>query len=160
MNTNNTRPTHRRGSANALWLGAVVVVTLLWVGAFVMRGGEKVALEGWADGLDAGMAQAAEAGQPMVVLFTADWCGPCQSLKKAVLSQPEVDKALRHAFVPVVVDLTDGSSSNPNLAVAREYGVSGIPSVIAMDAEGTPIDAFAGERSPAGFTDWLAQIER
>lgn len=140
---------------------AGVVVLLVWVGAVVVRGGgEKAVLPGWQDGMEAGLTAAAVNDRPMVVLFTAGWCRPCQVFKKRVLSTLEVRDALRGGYVPVQVDLTDQSSANPNVLLAQAYGVSGLPTVIAMTREGERIEAFVGERSPGAFVDWLEGLPR
>jgi thiol:disulfide interchange protein len=141
------------------WIIAVLLVVAAWAGAYALRGGgEKHVMEGWADGMPAGQQLAKEADKPMVVLFTAGWCPPCQQLKKEVLTTGEVRDALRAGFVPVQIDLTDQSASNPNLAIAQQYGIGGIPSVIAMTPDGQPIEAYNGDRTPASFTAWLSRL--
>lgn len=153
------------GTKKTAWLGwgiAVLFVGLAWFAAIQKRGGvgtEPISMPGWSAGMDAGQAKAQELDRPMVVLFTADWCGPCQQLKKNVLTTPEVDAALGAGFVPVIVDLTDTSTGSPDAAAAQRYGVRGIPTVIAMRPDGEPIASFNGERSVAGFNRWLGGIE-
>ena len=141
------------------WIAAVVLVLLVWAGAYALRGGgEKHVLPGWQDGMAAGQAAAADADRPMIVLFTAGWCPPCQSLKKDVLTKVEVIDTLQANFVPVQIDLTDQSSANPNTKVAMRYGVSGIPSIIAMTPGGEPIEAYTGRHTVEGFNNWLTRL--
>ena len=71
----------------------------------------------------------------MLVYFTADWCGPCQQMKRTVFSDPEVDRALRfHVAVKIDVD------QQPVLA--KKYGATSIPHFAIMDADGE-VDAAA-----------------
>ena len=148
----------KRSRAPLGWGAAVLVVVLIWAAAVALRhGGPETELTGWADGLEAGRAQAAEMDRPMVVLFTASWCRPCQELKRDVLNRPEVVEALDAGFVPVQVDMSNASQGDP---VVQMYGIEGFPTVLALDAEGEPIGQFEGERSVAGFTAWLDQLER
>ena len=141
------------------WIIAVLLVVLAWAGAYALRGsGEKHVLEGWADGMSAGQQLAEEADKPMVVLFTAGWCGPCQDLKRDVLTKGDVSAALQAGFVPVQIDLTDQSANNPNLAVAQRYGIAGIPTVIAMTPDGKPIEVYKGGRTVDDFAAWLARL--
>ena len=147
-----------RSRAPLGWGGAVLLVVLIWAAAVVMRhGGPKAELTGWAEGLEAGQIKAEEMDRPMVVLFTASWCPPCQRLKKDVLSKPEVVAALEARFVPVQVDMSNASRGDP---VVQMYGIEGYPTVLALNPKGEPIGQFTGERSVAGFTAWLDQLDR
>lgn len=140
------------------WGIAVAMVVLAWIGAYAMRSGEKVVIEGWQDGLDAGIAQAQATDRPMVALFTASWCGPCQQFKHKVLADPAVQAQLAEDFVPVQIDLTDTSSSNPNRAVAEQYGVQGIPRIMALSKAGEVVGVYTDDWTPALFRQWLDRV--
>ncbi|MFN3165440.1 MAG: thioredoxin family protein [Phycisphaeraceae bacterium] len=140
------------------WLVAVVVVAMVWAGAFALRGGgEAVDLKGWADGLEQGQAQAKAQDKPMVVMFTATWCGPCQTLKQQVLTRPEVDDVLKARFVPVKVDMSD---AGPGDALVTRYDLKGWPTMIAMTPQGEEIRRIEGVVQTDTFLDWLESIER
>lgn len=159
MNATATDPaaTPRRPSRWG-WGAALLLVVVAWGAAFALRhGGEKVELVGWVDGLEAGQAQAAEMGRPMLVLFTADWCGYCQVLKREVFSRPEIDRALRERFVPVIVDATDSSAVE---SVLLRYDVKSLPTVIAMTSEGEAIDRFSGSKPIDWVGPWLESVAR
>lgn len=166
MNTHPAQPDPRRPGLKAVigWSAAIALVIGAWVLAIDLRttnSAEPVHLDGWTEGLDAGKAQAAEQDRPMIVLFTADWCGPCQTLKHEVLSQESVAAELSEKFVAVKIDLTDRSSSNPNNGIAMRYGVNGIPAVIAIDADGKVINHFDPRQgnNVGGFMRWLGKTE-
>lgn len=143
------------------WIVAVLLVAVAWAGAYALRGsGEKEVVAGWADGMVAGQTLAEEADKPMVVFFTAGWCPPCKLIKKNVMAKSEVSDALQAGFVPVQIDLTDQSANNPNLATAQQYGVRGIPTIIAMTPKGEPIDVYGGGPKPAAFIGWLEQLSK
>lgn len=141
-----------------VWAIAVFLVVLAWVGAYVMRGGDKVVIEGWQDGMVAGMAEAEAAEKPMVVLFTAGWCMPCQEFKRSVLADADVQAKLADDFVPVQVDLTDQSPSNPSYAAADRYGVQSIPRLMVMTPTGELMGVYSSDRArwqPEMFATWL-----
>ena len=142
------------------WGVALMLVAVAWAGAFALRA-TPVHLDGWQPGLDAGMQAAEEQGRPMLLMFTAEWCGPCQQLKKDVIQTPLAEQAIADGFVPVMIDLTDQSSSNPNMPAAQRYGVRGIPMLILTDPQGKSIPGTIAypnnvyPRTPEGFVDWL-----
>lgn len=161
MNTHNESPTQASKPGFPIgWIIAVLLVIVAWAGAYALRGsGEKEVIAGWADGMVAGQALAEQADKPMVVLFTAGWCSPCQVMKKKVLADPEVEALLQSAFVPVQIDLTDQSPSNPNVEVAQRYGVRGVPTVMVMSPGGKSIEMYRGDYDdPAAFQAWVTRL--
>lgn len=59
-----------------------------------------------------------EANRPLVVLVSAQWCGPCQLLKHTVLPDPRIRKLLKECAC-AIVDVDE----QPRLA--RKLGGSG-----------------------------------
>lgn len=156
---NPEKPSKRTSSFG--WVVAVLLVLLVWAGASAMRGsGDKEIIPGWADGMDAGQQLAEENGKPMVLLFTAGWCPPCQKLKKDVLTKPEIMDALQASFVPVQIDMTDQSAENPNAETVMHYGVQGYPTVLMVSPEGKRIEMYRGDHSVQNFKDWLTRLAR
>ncbi|MDB5296567.1 MAG: cytochrome biosis protein [Phycisphaerales bacterium] len=98
------------------------------------------------------VARSKSEGKPGLVLFTADWCGACRALHEQVLSQPEVVAAMAERYTVTVVDLTDPNS--PNGGRAQQMGVSGIPTLIRYDVDGTE-SARTHFLPPAAMVKWL-----
>ncbi|MEU9097283.1 thioredoxin [Streptomyces sp. NPDC048361] len=81
-------------------------------------------------------AEVMKAGLPVLVEFTADWCGPCRQLAP-VLSALAVEEADRLKIVQLDVD------RNPE--TTAKYGVLSMPTLMVFRA-GEPVKAMVGAR--------------
>lgn len=131
---------------------AVLVLAVLGLGAWKVAGGGDRA---WHHDLRAGMTAAEQARRPALVLFTADWCPPCQMLKKEILPPPQVAEYLASEYVCIKIDLTD--RDGPNAALARKWTIGAIPTMVVLDPAGTEIDSRVGPLPPAELRAWLAR---
>jgi thiol:disulfide interchange protein DsbD len=93
-----------------------------------------------------------------MLMFTADWCGPCQSLKATVLSHPSVLDRLERKCRFRTVDLTDWNG--PSAATAKHYGVDGVPTLLFVDERGREVSRYQGPRDPQYFVKWIDQHAR
>ena len=91
----------------------------------------------WRD-LDAALAESREAGKPVMIHFTAQWCGWCKKMKKEVYGQGDVAAVLNQDFVPAMVD----TDRRPDLKAA--YGVEGLPTIWFLTSAGEGITYIPG----------------
>jgi thiol:disulfide interchange protein len=101
------------------------------------------------------MADAKKSGKPVVLVFSASWCPPCQSMKNEVYPSKEV-QAFHDQFEWAYIDIEDGDNSNEK--AAETFGVSGIPHIQFVDAEGKPLDKQVGGNSPDAFAAKLKAV--
>src|SRR5690606_17260109 len=69
--------------------------------------------------------------QPLLVDFTAAWCGACKELDKLTFADPQVSKEAGR-FVAVKVDATDDEDPLVKKTM-QTYGVVGLPTVLLFD---------------------------
>ena len=93
------------------------------------------------------------AKHPVLIDFSASWCGPCQAMKKNVYPSAEV-QAYHDKFVWAYLDVDDKN----NKKVASEFKVSGIPHIEFLSADGKELDKQVGGNQPAAFAKKLETV--
>ena len=148
-------PTGRRRADSSAKILAILIVIVVAIG-----GAWKMAhrTTKWLPTIDDGLRVADREGKPILVLYTAVWCPPCQRLKKEVFKDPEVADYLEREYVLVKVDLSNQGS--PNTQVAAEYGVESIPTMMVYNARGRYLDTYAGPRTKAHVMHWVRSFRR
>ncbi|MEM6772995.1 MAG: thioredoxin fold domain-containing protein, partial [Bacteroidota bacterium] len=102
---------------------------------------------------DQAMTLAAAQGDFIILDFYANWCGPCKAMDGEVWSRDTV-KAIQRNFVNVRLD---GSAS---FAPFKRYGVSSIPALIIMDANGNEYARYVGYLKEDEVLEILADFPR
>lgn len=79
------------------------------------------------------VAQAGSQKRPLLIDFSAEWCGACKELDKYVFSDDRFEKEARR-FVLARVDATKASPEVD--AIHARYSVGGLPTVVLIDSSG------------------------
>lgn len=96
----------------------------------------------WLADHDSALAQAKASGKPMIIDFTAEWCAACHEMERETYTDATVIQA-SEAFVTVMIDCT--ASADPQVkAIQARYGVTGLPTVVLLDATGNQVDTMVG----------------
>lgn len=90
--------------------------------------------------IEGALARAASDKRPLLVDFTAAWCGACKELDKKTFSEPRVGEELGR-FVAVKVDATNNDDPKVEAMLAR-FKVVGLPTVVLFDSQGNEAARF------------------
>ena len=96
------------------------------------------------------MAESKDTGKPAIIVFSASWCPPCQSMKKEVYPSDEV-KPFHDKFIWAYLDADDGQ----NKKAMEKYSVQGIPHIEFLNAAGESIGQQVGGNDPGAFAKKL-----
>ena len=110
----------------------------------------------WSRDFDAARQTAAQMNRPMLLYFTADWCGPCKQMKRSVWPDQRVEAFVNNQTVPVYLDV-DEPAVEP---IAARYTVRSIPTVLLTDSDGNILPLPSGNAaSVSGVVDAAGVIE-
>lgn len=116
----------------------------------------------WHDSYEAAKKEAMATGKPILADFTgSDWCHWCVKLKKDVFSKPEFESWARDNVVLLELDFPKKSIQSPtlkkqNAKLAKQYNISGYPTVLLLDPEGNSIGKLGYMDNPS---DWVGSAK-
>jgi thiol:disulfide interchange protein DsbD len=97
--------------------------------------------------------------RPLMVDFTADWCGACKELSKHTFSDPRVmAQATKAKFIAVKIDATNDEDPQVD-AVKSKYKVVGLPTVVIYDSTGKERKRFNEFVEPEPFLAAISGID-
>jgi thiol:disulfide interchange protein len=99
------------------------------------------------------LKKASKDGKPSILVFSATWCGPCQTNKAKVYPDSSV-QPYHDKFVWAYLDADEAL----NAKAMEKYGVSGIPHIEFLDKDGKSLGNIVGACSAAEFTKKLDEI--
>jgi thiol:disulfide interchange protein len=103
--------------------------------------------------LSSALTEAKKDNKPVIAIFSAVWCGPCQTMKNNVYPSEAV-KPYHDKFVWAYLD----ADAAANKAAKKKFGVSGIPHIEFLDSTGKSIGQQVGSSSPDSFARTLEEM--
>jgi thioredoxin-related protein len=101
----------------------------------------------------AALAQAKKENKPAILVFSAAWCPPCQTMKNTVYPSKEVTP-LHDKFVWAYLDF----DVEANATAGGKYGVQGIPHIEFIGADGKSLGNQVGSTTPDDFVGTLNKV--
>lgn len=109
------------------------------------------------DALETARSTALRSDQPLLVDFTAAWCGACKELEKLTFADPDVSREAGR-FHAVKVDATDDEDPQV-VASMKSLQVVGLPTVILFDSQGKEIHRFTDFVDAPKFLQALRSVQ-
>jgi thiol:disulfide interchange protein len=111
----------------------------------------------WSSSEREAVGRARREQRPMILDFTAEWCGACKQLDRETYADPRVRVALQR-FVRVKVDATNDDDPAVD-AIKSRYKVIGLPTIIVLDSAGQESARAVNFVSPEQLITLLAPVK-
>jgi YHS domain-containing protein/thioredoxin-related protein len=90
-------------------------------------------------------------GKPMLVKFTAVWCGYCQKMKQS-FADKSVSQHLNTCFVPVIID------ADSNQRLVNAIGIEGLPTTVIISPDLKVLTKIVGYKTPRELDRYLIKV--
>jgi len=146
--TDGNAPAGKKKGFDASWLALIAAALVLgYIGSSVWESNNPKPAAPMAQtaandptkwvSIDEAQAVAQQSGKPILYDFSADWCPPCQQLKRTVFDDPANAAAIAETVVPVkVIDRYREDGRNPPEIdeLQQRYGIEAFPTLVLVDA--------------------------
>lgn len=134
-----------------------VTLVILFLGIRFFMGQPAPTPKVFAGAMDypAAIMSARDSGKPVLAFVTADWCEPCQALKRGALADAGVAAWIKDNTHAVYIDATNANED------AQRLNVTSLPTLVALreGANGAiEVSRLSGVVEKAELLDWLASF--
>ena len=102
----------------------------------------------WREDIVLAQQESRQSGKPVVLYFTANWCQPCQEMRREVWTDSKVASAMKR-YVPVRIDIDRGGD------IAERFNVRAIPLIAIIDDQGNVTRSINRGVSADELITWL-----
>ena len=103
---------------------------------------------GWVTNYSSALEEAKGRQQPVLLYFTASWCGPCKLMARTTLTNEAVVQTLC-GLIHVALDVDE----HPKLA--EQHGVRAVPTFQMLSPDGDTVATATGYQEANRFLTWL-----
>lgn len=112
---------------------------------------------------DNALSESKRNGKPVLIDFSADWCPPCQALKRDVFMNWAHGQAVQTAVIPVaIIDRRREDGANPSEieSLQERYQVQAFPTLIVFSPETGRSVRHQGFGNAEAIVDWITQAAK
>ena len=130
------------------------LITITILGFLVLNAGALAAVN-WGQDYDAALATAKKDKKLVMVDLYTDWCGWCKKLDRDTYTDKDVEAKLTKDFIAVKVN---PEKSQRDAKLSRDFGTTGYPHIVFVDADGKKVSEIGGYLPAAQFLEQLNKI--
>lgn len=135
------------------WLRIILLAVAIGIGSRARAADPKIIGWDWQTRPQAFDPAATPSQSPILLYFTADWCGFCKQMERTTLADPTVRMQIT-MLAHVKLDL------DQEVELAKRFGVEGIPAFLLVNERGEEISRSVGVTDSITFVSWLEAGEK
>ena len=113
---------------------------VMTMGFLALSAGASAGVD-WEHDYDAALAKAKTDHKLVLVDVYTDWCGWCKRLDRDTYSDKDVEARVTKDFIAVKVN---PETSQRSAALARDFGTTGYPHIVFVNADGKKVSEIRG----------------
>ncbi len=106
----------------------------------------------WRTDIRAASRESSETGLPILMKFSAKWCGPCKLMKAETFTNPRLADMINTCFIPVDVD------TDQNEQLARQLRIESVPTTMVISPRGDIVERLEGFQSAVQLKGAIARF--
>jgi thiol-disulfide isomerase/thioredoxin len=106
----------------------------------------------WRTDIRAANRESSETGLPILMKFSAKWCGPCKRMKSETFTDPALAEMINTCFIPVEVD------TDQNEQLARQLRIESVPTTMVISRQGDIVERREGFQSATQLKGAIARF--
>lgn len=110
--------------------------------------------------MEAAVEESRRTGKPILIDFNAEWCPPCQMLKRQVFDNASLGRRVQTEVIPVsIVDRRREDGANPPGVddLQRRFSVDAFPTLVVHSAKTGRSEHLRGYGGPQHTVDWITR---
>jgi len=122
--------------------------------------GPRAELSRWTD-LQSAFEESKRTGKPILLDFNAEWCGPCQRMKREVFDNGDFGPAVQMAVIPVsIVDRRqeDGHNTPDVDGLQQRFDVDAFPTLVVFSPATGRAAKSRGYQGAAQTVEWVRNV--